>query len=133
MKKISLISIFILFLSGTAWSMTYTFKDIYANWPGWFIDPRDEIGNPQINDIEAIQVTIDGGYLTKVVIDMDSEWRIPWDRGSGDDYFDSLFITPIGIELMATTSRGITMSVTIPNPITMTALCTQLIRHTNTF
>mgnify|MGYP000645737769 CR=1 FL=1 len=70
---------------------TYTYNDIYANWPGHFVDARDEIGNPQITDVNGIKVTIDGGYLTQVVIYMDSSIRIPsgW---SGITPYDSLFI-----------------------------------------
>lgn len=69
----------------------YTYDDIYANWPGWYINPNDEIGNPQITDIKGVSITVEGGYLRQVVIEMDTPVRIPsgW---SGVNPFDSLFI-----------------------------------------
>ena len=75
-----------------AGAVTYNYDDIYANWPGWFINAQDEIGQPQITDIDGIIVTIEGGYLREVVIDMDPEFRIPWDNSATDPYYDSLFI-----------------------------------------
>jgi hypothetical protein len=57
----------ILGFSQNSEAVTYTYDDIYANWPGHFVDPKDEIGNPQITDIGGIMVTNDSGYLTQVV------------------------------------------------------------------
>jgi hypothetical protein len=92
MKKIFLLTSLLLFFAGTAWALTYTYDDIYANWPGWFINPSDEIGVPQITDINGVTVTIENSYLKSVVIKMKSQYRIPWDGGPTDPYFDALFI-----------------------------------------
>jgi len=93
MKKITLLMTLFLFLTGTAWATIYTFDDTYKNWPGHFIDSRDEIGVPQIKDTGGVTVTIDGNnYLRSVVIIMKTGTRIPWDGGLGDGYFDALFI-----------------------------------------
>jgi hypothetical protein len=82
----------ILGFSQNSEAVTFTYNDIYANWPGHSVDPKDEIGNPQITDIGGITVTIDSGFLTQVVIDMKTSVRIPWDTGPHDEYYDSLFI-----------------------------------------
>ena len=89
MKKIILLTSLLLFFTGSAWASTFYYDDIYANWPGYFIDPRDEIGIPQIN---VVTVNIENNYLKYVEINMKSSYRIPWDIGPNDPYFDALFI-----------------------------------------
>jgi hypothetical protein len=44
---------------GTSFGYTITYNDNYANWPGWFIDSRDEIGTPVISQLSAMTITID--------------------------------------------------------------------------
>ncbi len=56
LKIVGLVTLFsnILIVSGNA--TIYTFNDIYANWPGWYISSTDEFGNPQIGDIKKCRV-----------------------------------------------------------------------------
>ena len=74
------ITITSMFLVGSASAVTYTFNDIYANWPGHFINANDEIGTPKIHD--GWTVTVDSnGYLEEVKLSM-----------TGRRVYDGLFI-----------------------------------------
>ncbi len=65
----------------TSYCLTIKYNDNYANWPGWFIDPRDYIGYPRIQDIQGVNVTIDdvSRGLQSVVITMETPQRQIWD------------------------------------------------------
>jgi len=93
LAKIFLLSTLILLISGSAYCLTITYNDNYANWPGWNIDPRDEIGWPKVKDIQGVAVTIDGASqsLQSVVIALKTNERRVWDTlfintGGGGKY-----------------------------------------------
>ncbi len=72
--------VFLLSQVPVANAVTYTFNDIYANWPGHFISPSDEIGTPKIHNNWT--VTVDqNGYLEEVKL-----WM------TGRRVYDGLFI-----------------------------------------
>ena len=66
----------------------YTYDDVYANWPGYDVDPRDTIGTPKVgtmNVYTSVDVSSGIEYLASVTIDVEDR-RL-------EDY---LFINTIG-------------------------------------
>jgi len=64
MKKVIQITVTIfsiLFITGigAAATITYTYNDNYANWPGHYIDSRDQIETPYIANIGGVTISID--------------------------------------------------------------------------
>lgn len=67
---------------------TYTYDDVYSNWPGHYVDPRDEIGTPRVGEMNVYtEVNVSSGieYLAGITIEV--EERI---------LADYLFINTIG-------------------------------------
>jgi len=77
LSKILLVSVLgVILLAGTAMSYTYTYTDDYANWPGHYIDSRDQIGTPSVGDM-TITINDTLGYLESIAVEV-SERRV-WD------------------------------------------------------
>lgn len=80
MKKISkilalsIVGVFLLAGTAMALTITYTYEDVYANWPGHFINSADVIGTPRVGSMDVI---VTDGYLDKIAIEV-SERRV-WD------------------------------------------------------
>ena len=90
MKRITqflMLSLLAVFLCTTnSMADTYTYEDVYSNWPGHYVDPRDEIGTPRVGTMNVYtEVVGSTEYLTSVTIDVE-ERRLA----------DYLFINTIG-------------------------------------
>lgn len=75
MKKITqflLLSLLAVFLCTTnSMADTYPFEDVYSNWPGHYVDPRDVIGTPLVGEMNVYTEIVSGTeYLTSVTIDV---------------------------------------------------------------
>ena len=77
---LGLVAVFL--LSGGVWAATFTYDDMYKNWPGHYILPNDEYGIPMVQNVSGMIVTTDDdGFLLSVQIYM-----------TGRTVPDSLFI-----------------------------------------
>jgi len=75
MKKITqflMLSFLAVFLCTTnSMANTYTYEDVYSNWPGHDVDPSDTIGTPMVGDMNVYtEVVGDTEYLESVTIDV---------------------------------------------------------------
>ena len=90
MKRITqflLLSLLAVFLCTThSMATTYTYDDVYANWPGHYVDPRDEIGTPKVGTMNVYTEFVGSTeYLASITIDVE-ERRLA----------DYLFINTVG-------------------------------------